>query len=421
MTIAFEPFDPALSRDPYSAYRRLRDEAPVHFAPDANVWCVSRYDDVMHVLKEHETFSSHGMRVMLMQGGSDARPPLEWRLFRFIGLIALKARMHPKHFGTARGLIMEDGARHAETRTIVNRGFTPRGIAGLEGRIRDVTAQCIAPLERGESFDVVRDLAVPLPVTMIAELLGIEQEMLATFKGWTDTVIESISTNEGRADRLADPFVEMFVDMAAYLRKTARARRKNPKDDLISQIVAVQDGHELSDYDIITFVMVLLIAGNETTTNLIGNTVNALLDHPNQLAKLVADPSLVEPTIEEGVRYDGPIQILFRQASCDTEIRGVAIPQGAMVAPLLGSANRDERQFADPDRFDVERRPHAHVGFGFGKHFCLGRSLARLEARCAIEALLPFLAKRERAPHAREWVDSFLVRGPTELRLERAA
>ena len=239
MTIRFEPFDPALSRDPYTAYRRLRDEAPVHFAPDANVWCVSRYDDVMHVLKEHETFSSRGMRVMLMQQGSDAPPPLEWRVFRFIGLIALKARMHPKHFGTARGLIMEDGASHTETRTIVNRGFTPRGIARLEARIREVTAQCIAPLERGESFDVVQDLAVPLPVTMIAELLGIEQEMLTTFKGWTDTVIESISTNEGRADRLADPFVDMFVDMAAYLRKTARARRKNPKDDLISQILSL--------------------------------------------------------------------------------------------------------------------------------------------------------------------------------------
>jgi len=418
MTIAFEPFEPALRADPYTAYRRLRDEAPVHYAPDADVWCVSRYEDVMHVLKEHETFSSHGMRIMLMQGGVEGPPPLEWRLFRFIALVALKARMHPRNFGTARGLIMEDGAEHTEMRTIVNRGFTPRGIASLEPRVREVTAACLAPLERGEAFDVVKDLAIPLPVTMIAELLGIEPEMRETFKGWTDTVIESISTNEGRADRLAEPFVDMFVNMSAYLRKTAKARRKDPKGDLISQIVAVQDGRGLSDYDIVTFVMVLLIAGNETTTNLIGNTVHALLDHPDQLERVLADPSLIEPAIEEGVRFDGPVQMLFRQTTRETEIRGVAIPKGAMVAPLLGSANRDERQFADPDRFDVERRAQGHVGFGFGKHFCLGSSLARLEARCVLEALLPHLAERSPVAEPREWVDSFLVRGPTRLRIE---
>lgn len=418
MTIAFEPFDPALRADPYTAYRRLREEAPVHYAPGAEVWCVSRYEDVMHVLKEHETFSSHGMRIMLMQGGREGPPPVEWRLFRFIALVALKARMHPRNFGTARGLIMEDGVEHAEMRTIVNRGFTPRGIASLEPRVRELTAECLAPLERGEAFDVMKDLAIPLPVTMIAELLGIEPEMRETFKGWTDTVIESISTNEGRADRLAEPFVDMFVNMSAYLRKTAKARRKRPKGDLISQIVAVQDGRGLSDYDIVTFVMVLLIAGNETTTNLIGNTVHALLDHPNQLERVLADPSLIEPAIEEGVRFDGPVQMLFRQTTRETEIRGVSIPKGAMVAPILGSANRDERQFADPDRFDVERRAQGHVGFGFGKHFCLGSSLARLEARCVLEALLPHLAERARVAEPREWVDSFLVRGPTRLRLE---
>lgn len=418
MTIAFEPFAPELRADPYSTYRRLRDEAPVVFAPEANVWCVTRYDDVMQVLKDHETFSSNGMRIMLMQSGKEGPPPLEWRLFRFIGLVALKARMHPRNFGTARGLIMEDGAEHSEMRTIVNRGFTPRGIASLEPRIREVATACTARLERAEAFDVMKDLAVPLPVTMISELLGIESDMLDTFKGWTDTVVESISTNEGRADRLAAPFVDMFVNMSAYLRKTARARRKDPKGDLISQIVAVQDGKQLSDYDIVTFVMVLLIAGNETTTNLIGNAVNALLDHPDQLEKLIADPTLVESTLEETVRYDGPVQMLFRQTTRETEIRGVRIPKGAMVAPILGSANRDERQFEEPDRFDIERCVQGHVGFGFGKHFCLGSSLARLEARCAIEALLPHLEKRTRIETRREWVDSFLVRGPTEIRLE---
>jgi cytochrome P450 len=189
----------------------------------------------------------------------------------------------------------------------------------------------------------------------------------------------------------------------------------------VSVIVAEQEGEsELSVREVVQLVLLLLVAGNETTTNLIGNAVAVLLDHPSELARVVADPSLVPEVIEETLRYAPPIQMLFRTAAQDVKFAGTRIPKGAYVVPLLGSANRDERQFPDPDRFDIGRRPQGHVGFGFGKHFCLGASLARLEARVALEALVPDLMRLEpKGP--RERVDSFLVRGPRRLELSTAA
>jgi cytochrome P450 len=167
--------------------------------------------------------------------------------------------------------------------------------------------------------------------------------------------------------------------------------------------------------------MLLLVAGNETTTNLIGNAVTALLDHPDQLARVAADPSLVPAAIEETLRYDAPVQLVFREALAATELAGVRIPAGSIVVPLLGSANRDERRFPDPDRFDVARNPQGHLGFGFGKHFCLGASLARLEAKAALEALVPELLRRRRQEPRIARIDSFLVRGPSRLVLSEAA
>jgi cytochrome P450 len=169
------------------------------------------------------------------------------------------------------------------------------------------------------------------------------------------------------------------------------------------------------------FVQLLLVAGNETTTNLIGNAVQALLDHPDQLERVAGDSSLVPALVEEALRFDGPIQMVFRTATAETELAGVRIAKGATVALLLGSANRDERRFPDPDRFDVARNPQGHVGFGFGKHFCLGASLARLEAKAALEALVPQLVRRRRREERVARIDSFLVRGPSRLTLSEAA
>jgi cytochrome P450 len=212
-----------------------------------------------------------------------------------------------------------------------------------------------------------------------------------------------------------------FDECISYLAKVARERRRAPADDLISAIVSPGEGGALHPQDAMQFVMLLLVAGNETTTNLIGNATNALLDHPEQLARVAADPALVPDAIEEALRFDPPVQLVFRLATADTEIAGVRIPKGAVVVTLIASANRDERRFADGDRFDIARRPKGHVAFGFGKHFCLGASLARLEARVALEALAPrllALRKRDAEPPR---LDSFLVRGPAQLALVPAA
>lgn len=380
MPIEFDPFSADHRADPYSRYRELRDHAPVHYAPDAKVWCVSRYEDVHGVLNDPETFSSEAMFSKLMNADtSKQKPTLTWNVIRFLFKMFVQVRLHPDKFQNARSLISEDGEHHTKTRSIVNRGFTTRQIARLEPRIRSVSEECLEGLRSAENFDLVQDFAIPLPVTIISEMLGVEHGNRADFKRWSDTIVESSSTLEGRERRQrVDPVLgDTFVEIFKYFKRVARQCRKAPGDDLISTIVATADGEVgLTDYDVITFVLLLLVAGNETTTNLIGNSLHALFDHSNEMERLLADPALVAPALEETLRFDAPIQILFRTATRNVEIRGVKIPKGDCVAPLIGSANRDERQFSDPDRFDITRPAQGHLGFGFGKHFCLGSSLA---------------------------------------------
>ena len=420
MTADRDPLSPAWRDDPYPCYRELRDHAPVALSPSTNAYCVSRYDDVMYVLRTPELFSSRAMFTFLMNNGEEGNLPLSWGALKFIARFVARVRMNPLEFIKARNLIAEDGDSHTAMRSIVNRGFTPRRIAAWETQARALVDAAMSKLRRGGGFDLVGDLAVPLPVTIIAEMLGVEPERQRDFKRWSDDMIHAIA-GPGRADPFQKRTVDAIVELLSYLRGVTLARTRRPADDLISLIASQQDGAAaLSTREVVQFVMLLLIAGNETTTNLIGNAANALLDHPAELARLARDPALVPGAIEEALRFDSPIQVVFRTATQDVELGGVRIPRGAYVAPLLGSANRDERRFPDPDRFDVERNPQGHVGFGFGKHFCLGASLARLEARIALEALAPELVRLERQG-PREVVDSFMVRGPRRLELRSAA
>ena len=420
MTISFDPLRDVARPDPYPLYRALRDEAPVHRAPGSGHYCVSRYDDVQHVLRSPELFSSRAMLTVLVPGGTDGELPLTPRLLWFSARLMWKARLNPFLLRRNPSLISSDGARHDRLRAIVNRGFTPRRIAAWEQRAREVVAACVAKLDRGETFDLVHDLAIPLPVTVIAEMLGIEPARRLDFKSWSDAIISG-ATGAGRANPFAPERLAKFDEALTYLGEIARARKRAPADDLISAIVSGEKDDALSPQDAIQFVFLLLVAGNETTTNLIGNATNALLDHPAQLARLAADPALIPDAIEEALRFDSPVQLVFRTATADTEVAGTRIPKAATVAVLIASANRDERRFPEPDRFDIARKPQGHLGFGFGQHFCLGASLARLEARVALEALAPRLAAlRKRDPQPPR-LESFLVRGPAQLVLERSA
>jgi cytochrome P450 len=421
MAIAYEPFSDRGREDPYPVYRELRDRAPVHFAPESGCWCISRYEDVAHVLNHPEDFSSRAMFTVLMNNGYDGPPPLSWRVASFLVRFALRTRVSPFGFTKARNLIASDPPVHGTLRAIVNRGFTPRRIQAWEPRIRALAQERMGRLASGEPFDVVRDLAIPLPVTIIAEILGVERERLADFKRWSDTVIAAM-TGPLRAFPPLPEVMEVFLELDGYLAGLIRRRRRDPGDDLVSTLLAeAPGGQKLATIEIMQFVMLLLVAGNETTTNLIGNAASALLDHPAELARVAQDPSLVPDLVEETLRYDAPVQIVFRTARREVAIRGVAIPKGATLAVMLGSANRDERRFPEPDRFDVGRDTRGHLGFGFGQHFCLGASLARLEARIALEALVPPLRLARRASPERSVLDSFLVRGPSRLELRPAA
>lgn len=415
-----DPLLPEFDTDRYANYRELRERAPVHRAPVSGIWCVSRFEDVQTLLRRDDVFSSRAMFSQLMNGGYDGLPPPNWRMLRFFALLFLRTGLNPFTFPSARNLIAEDGDSHAQLRAIVNRGFTPRRIASWEARARTLARECSAGLARGEPFELVSQLATPLPVTIIAEMLGIESERRADFKRWSDSIIHAL-TGPGRLEPYGLEFNRALSETIRCVRRVAGERRRSPKDDVLSAIVAQQDGAAgLSDREVVQFVILLLVAGNETTTHLIGNCVRAVLAHPGLAEQLAADPALAPRIVEETLRWESPVQLVFRRALDDVEIAGTRIPRGATAAALIGSANRDERHFRDPDRFDPDRGDPAHVGFGFGRHFCLGAALARLEARVALETLAPHLPGLCCDPDP-ERVVSYLVRGPRALALRPRA
>ena len=257
---------------------------------------------------------------------------------------------------------------------------------------------------------------VPLPVRVISELLGVPAERYQEFKRWSDAVITT-STGVGEVENPE----ALQADRAAlfeYLAEVVAARRNNPRDDLISSVIAGgPTGQQLSDAETLSFAVLLLLAGNETTTNLLGNALQALIQHPDSLRKVTENPELIPAMLEETIRWDGPVQMVFRMTTEDVEVANTTIPSGRTGMLLLGSANRDERQFEAADRFDITRRTSGHLGFGFGVHFCLGASLARLEARVALESLFVRCKDFELESHEIELVNSLIVRGPKTLPL----
>ena len=406
---AYDPYDKRWRRDPYPVYRELRDERPVHYASNSKSWCVSRYEDVEYVFRHPELFSSKTQQFLIPAEGRSLLSGL-----RLAARFMWQMKVGPRSMRGSRMLIQEDGDIHTTMRAFVNRGFTPRNIARLEKRISEIVATCMDEMRGRDSFDLVSELNVPLPVTVIAEMLGVEPERRRQFKTWSDNLIQSASNPEPeRVEELLDTMAEM----RAYLQPIVDARRANPTDDLISTLIATEGEGALSDFEVFFFVLLLLVAGNETTTNLIGNAVNALLDHPEVLERVAAEPALVPGLIEETLRYDAPIQLVFRAATEDTEIGHTRIPKDAVVAVLLGSANRDAARFEQPDVFDIDRDARGHLAFGLGVHFCLGSSLARLEARVALEALTPELPRLKSVAARDELIDSFLVRGRRHLHL----
>jgi cytochrome P450 len=391
--VYFNPFDAAFRADPYSHYGPMLSGPPRLMDMFMPLALVARYADVLAVLHDHQRFSSVQPRSPLTESALDL-------------------------FGNAANMLGSDPPVHTRLRRMVSRDFTPRRIRELEPRIREIASTLLDKAAKRGEFDLMADLATPLPVMVIAEMLGIPADRYETFKEWSDHIIDSDNVPPGTP--IPEPIVTAFHAMRDYFMAELDRRRRHPGADLISALVAAHTASEALTVDeLLSFVMLLLLAGNETTTNLIGNGMLALGRHPGQLAMLRKEPALITRAIEEMLRYDGPVQSTVRHLNEDTNIGGTLIAAKTMVFVILAAADRDPAQFPNPETFDITRNPNEHVAFGEGIHFCIGAPLARLEGAIAIgTALERFPNLRLADPEASlEYKGSYFLRGLKELRV----
>lgn len=378
--------------NPFPFYAQLRSEAPVYQTtlPDRrDVWLVTRYDDVVAVLKD-DRFSKDKINAR--------RPP--WLPGMFKPLL--------------RNMLDVDVPDHTRLRGLVQKVFTVRLIENLRERIQDLADELLNQTQAEGRMDLVRDYAITIPTTIIAEMLGVPTEDRHKFHRWSSTAISSTASRWGMVFAL--PNVVAFL---RYVRGLVKSRRANPKDDLVTALVQAEEaGDQLSEDELVAMIFLLLVAGHETTVNLIGNGMLTLLENLNQMSKLRDNPLLIKTSVEELLRYNGPLETATeRYARTDTTVAGVIIPRGELVLAVLASANRDERQFKDADRLDLGREPNPHVAFGFGIHYCLGASLARLEGQIAIATLLRRIPnlKLSIPPDKLRWRRGLVLRGLESL------
>ena len=359
----------AFKANPHPFYAQLRKEAPVHrvtLGDKRPAWLVTRYDDVVTVLKD-DRFAKD--RRMVLTPEQMAKEPWIPKMLRPI----------------ERNMLDTDAPEHTRLRGLVHLAFTPRLVENMRARIQRLTDELLDAVQPRGRMDLIRDYALPIPTTVISEMLGVPVRDRHKFHRWSSAIVTTVPSRWGILKAI--PALVLFL---RYIRKLVKLRRAAPKDDLVSALVAAHDaGDRLTEDELLAMVSLLLIAGHETTVNLIGNGMLALMENPEQMERLRADPGLIKPAVEELLRYDGPLETATeRFAREDVTLSGVTIPRGEMVFAVVASANRDEGQFKDPDALDLTREPNRHLAFGQGVHFCLGAPLARLEGQIAINSLL---------------------------------
>ena len=395
-TLAFNPYLPEVHEDPYPLYHRLRAEDPVHRS-DLGFWVLTRHADVLAVLRDPRMSRDprRSERVELLRSSAELDE-----------LLASEE--------AAPSMLFVDPPDHTRLRTLVNKAFTPAAVERLRPRVEAIVAGLLDRVAGAGAMDVVEDLAYPLPVTVICELFGVPEADHDRFRAWSRGLV-----------RLLDPLVatdalegalRARLALRGYLRELIADRRAHPIGDLLTALIAAEDeGHQLSEDELVSMCVLLLVAGHETTVNLIANGLVALLRDPEALAGLKAEPGLAGSAVEELLRYDSPVQFTSRHALADLDLGGCRVRAGETVVAVLGAANRDPAQFPDPDRLDLARQPNRHVAFGGGIHFCLGAPLARMEARIAIPALLARLPSLELGPGPPTRRDTVTLRGLASL------
>ena len=389
-------FGPAMLADPYPVYHTLRSDDPVLWVPSVDAWVVTSYEAVSAGLRDSRLSSQRFDRIrerLQTKGLGDLADP------------AMQSMIHM------------DAPDHTRLRALVVKAFTPKVVDSMEGRIQGMIDGFLGAMKSPGRMDAMDVLAYPLPVTVIAEMLGIAPEDRHRFKQWSDEISVILSGDVGGlAEADVKRAFEARAELVDYFRSVVAKNRTGTGSDLLTALARAEEGGgRLSEAELYSTAVLILIAGNETTTNLIGNGLLALLSHPDQLQKLKDDPSLVASAVEEMLRYDSPVQMTTRMAKVDLEIHGTPIKQGQWVYLMIAAANRDPARFPDPDRFDIARADNKQIAFGAGPHFCLGASLARLEGQLAIRSLLQRFPDLELGAEKVEYRNNFNLRGLKSL------
>jgi len=390
----YNPVLPEVQANPYPYYVELRRDNPIAWLEPLQCWAISRYTDVDFALRNPQIFSSaHWLGQSI--GDLNPAPEVPW-------------------------MIETDPPDHSRLRKLVNKGFTPRMVGRLEARIRAIAAELIRDASAKSEFDFVREFSGAFPVIVIAEMLGVETERRIDFKRWSDNVV--IGTGRPTDEAVRAEVMKTNAEMRAYFQQAIADRKKTPREDLLTVLVQAEEERQtLSADEVLAMAMLILLAGNETTMNLLSNTMLTLTAHPGELEKVRKDHARIPQMLEEVLRYESPVQIVFRRTTQDVELSGKKIPANSVAFLLIGSANRDERKFSNADRFDPARDASEHLAFGFGTHFCLGAQLARLEAKVGLEEMFKacpsFAIDRDHV----ERVSSVLLRGIKHLPMKLAA
>ncbi|MFF7854395.1 cytochrome P450 [Streptomyces sp. NPDC007904] len=399
LDLAFDPWDPAFVTDPYPAYAALRERGRVHFFEPTNQWLVPHHADVSALLRDRRLGRTYLHRFSHEEFGRTAPPP----------------EQEPFHTLNDHGMLDLEPPDHTRIRRLVSKAFTPRTVERLKPYVQGLARDLAAALADAGGGDLLRDVAEPLPVAVIAEMLGIPESDRAPLRPWSADICGMYELNP--SGETAARAVRASVEFSDYLRELIAHRREAPGDDLVSGLIAAHDEDDrLTEQEMISTCVLLLNAGHEATVNATVNGWWALFRNPDQLAALRADPSLVPTAIEELMRYDTPLQMFERWVLDEIEIDGTVIPRGAEIAMLFGSANHDPAVFADPGRLDLTRRDNPHISFSAGIHYCIGAPLARIELAASMTALLekaPTLAPAEEPVRK----PNFVIRGLEGLRV----